>query len=164
MKTIELTQEQVAQVSDVDYEYLMQWKWRAEKGSRARTFYAVRSFKLSNGVEKRVYMHREVLIRKLGRKLSKDEEPDHVDGDGLSNQRENLRPATRSQNKRNARKQRGSSCVYKGVSKRGKRWRAQMLFQGRYIYLGSFTDPVDAAKAYDSAARKYYGEFAKTNF
>jgi hypothetical protein len=44
------------------------------------------------------------------------------------------------------------------------KWRAQIMLNGRLIHLGYFTDPVEAAKAYDEAARKYHGEFASLNF
>jgi hypothetical protein len=45
-----------------------------------------------------------------------------------------------------------------------KRWRARIRVNGRRIYLGSFENELDAAKAYDSAAKKHHGQFAAVNF
>ena len=43
-------------------------------------------------------------------------------------------------------------------------WYSMITFNGSKIYLGSFSDPKNAALAYDAAAQKYYGEFSKLNF
>jgi len=91
---------------------------------------------------------------------------DHIDHDGLNNQRSNLRRATRSQNNHNQRPRYGGTSQYKGVSlykQRGK-WFALLRIDGRLIYLGLFDDEVEAALAYDRHARIEFGEFAYLNF
>jgi len=158
MKTIPLTQGKAALVDDEDYEWLSQHKWCAVKCPTG--WYAMR------GVHKDskctgVRMHREILKPPAGM------ETDHVDGDGLNNQRYNLRAATHAQNGRNRRKQkRKATSQFKGVSRSWHEagWTAQIVVKNQYIYLGYFGSEIEAAKEYDVAARKYFGEFANTNF
>jgi len=92
--------------------------------------------------------------------------PDHVNGNGLDNRRENLRPATNAQNSRNRASHRGSSSRYKGVSfDRGRgKWLAQLWVDGKPKYKAAFALEEDAARAYDAAAREHHGAFARVNF
>lgn len=62
--------------------------------------------------------------------------------------------------------QKPSRSRYKGVdwAKDMKRWRVRILVNGKRIYLGSFDDEIEAAKAYDIAAKEYHGEYASLNF
>jgi hypothetical protein len=92
---------------------------------------------------------------------------DHVNGNGLDNRRENLRPATNSQNMANRRPNINSSSPYKGVTwapncGSGK-WRANIKIDGASHTLGFFEDVREAAEAYDAAARVAFGEFARLN-
>ena len=90
---------------------------------------------------------------------------DHRDRDGLNNRRSNLRFATFSQNSQNKPRPRIGSGLFKGVSPHGRgRWRARIVVNGKRLSLGAFGCPESAAKAYDIAAKKYYGEFAVLNF
>jgi hypothetical protein len=91
-------------------------------------------------------------------------EIDHADGNGLNNRIKNLRSACSSKNKQNRATKLGQT-PYKGVSldKRRGVYNAKITLNRKTIYLGSFGNPVPAAKAYDSAAIHYFGEFAKTN-
>jgi len=107
-----------------------------------------------------IHMHREV-ARRMGLDLSN--EIDHINGDKLDNRRENLRSATRSQNKMNSGKPKNNTSGYKGVCwyKRGNKWRAQIGINGKLKHLGYFEDKEEAAKAYKKAAEKYHGEFVR---
>lgn len=156
MKQIQLTQGKVALVDDVDYERLNQHRWCAKKSGA--TWYAVRMVG-KDGKQMTLYMHREILG------LTANIETDHKDGDGLNNQRHNLRLATTAQNQRNQKKQKGTS-QYKGVYwYQGKtKWCAQIWIAKKRVSLGIFLSEIDAAKAYDNAAIKHFGEFARTNF
>lgn len=109
----------------------------------------------------RVYMHRHLVDASAGQVV------DHRDGDRFNNRRANLRLATNAENSRNRhRKPDSASSSFKGVSfaKREGKFEAYIAYDGRKINLGLFADEIDAAHAYDSAARELFGEFAHTNF
>lgn len=107
-------------------------------------------------------MHRLILARELGRELLPKEFVDHINGDGLDNRRINLRIATHQQNIRNQRLSKANTSGYKGVSKRNKRWGSCISVDGKTIHLGRFDTPEEAHEAYCQAARKYFGEFARS--
>ena len=90
---------------------------------------------------------------------------DHANRDRLDNRRANLRAATRTQNNWNVGMSRNNRSGYKGVSYDGSReaWKAYIGLERRYIHLGRYLDPRDAALAYDRAARELYREFSCTN-
>lgn len=94
------------------------------------------------------------------------DEIDHVNGNRADNSITNLRPATRKQNGRNSRKRMGLSSPYKGVSWRSDlgKWQVFIKVDGKNIYLGSFSDGVEAAKEYDRAAIRYFHEYKNLNF
>jgi hypothetical protein len=155
MKTIPLTQGKVALVDDEDYEWLSRWKWYAILNGH--TWYAARK-DCSGDRPRAVSMHRQIMGEPEGK-------VDHIDGDGLNNQRGNLRLATDPQNLWNSRKRRGSS-KFKGVywTKRNKRWRAAITHLGVKKHLGYFDSEEAAARAYDRAAKEFFGPFARLNF
>lgn len=152
-RRIRLTQGRFAIVDPEDYEALSRHKWCAAKDGN--TYYAVRS-----QAYKQIRMHREIL--KVGGGLVCD----HINHDGLDNRKANVRICTRQQNSRNRRAQEGTTSRYKGVdwNKRLQKWRARIYLNGRARFLGYFSSEIEAAKAYDRAARKYHGEFASLNF
>jgi len=90
---------------------------------------------------------------------------DHINGNGLDNRRANLRFATPAQNVWNSRRKKSASG-YKGVysAKGEKKFGAAIRCNKKRIHLGCFDSAIDAAKAYDTAAKKYHGQFAQTNF
>ncbi len=156
MKEIELTQGKVAMVDDADFEWLNQWKWHARK--TGNTWYACRNVKLGVNKWTCAYMHRVI--------FPGHQRIDHKNLDGLDCQRNNLRVSSVQQNGANRPKQVNNTSGFKGVSwaKDVSKWKPKIQFAGKTINLGSFDTLEDAAKAYDVAARKYFGEFARTNY
>jgi len=157
MKEIPLTQGKIMQCDDEDFEWFDQFNWRAH--SDGKNWYARSTFKLSNGKRLSRTAHKFLMIG-AGR-------VDHIDGNGLNNQKTNLRPATTSQNSMNMKKGRGkNSSSFKGVSWNSKHefWYAAIAVDGKDIYLGIYESEEDAAHVYDYAARIYFGEFARLNF
>lgn len=157
MKQIPLTQGHYAIVDDEDFEELNRHKWYAQKG-KAGKMYAARNTK----IEKRrtlILMHRQILRAKLGQQV------DHINHDGRDNRKSNIRICTNTENNQNRKPQKGFSSVYKGVycyKERGN-WRSRIRVEGKIVDLGSFKHEIDAANAYDEAAREYFGEFACLN-
>lgn len=166
-RKIKLTKGKYAKVSPEDFAEINKHKWQVINNI-SDTFYAIRSVRI-NGRKKRLFMHREIMqpppfdITQGGEKIVVD----HKDGDGLNNTRENLRIVTAAENTYNRKKyKKRCSSKYKGVSreKDSKRWRAIINYRGIPIRLGFFDSEIEAAKAYDEAARELYREYAKLNF
>ena len=157
---IPLTQGKYAIVDPDDYRWLSKYKWHAIK--QGRNFYAARHIKDKNGKQRQIFMHRQIC------RIPDHLLVDHINRNGLNNSKANLRPATYSQNNQNRSKcmSRKFSSRYKGVTwNRGHRlWQADIRFNGRRIFLGSFESEIRAAKAYDRAAKRHHGEFAVLNF
>lgn len=149
MKQIQLTNGKMALVDDEDYENINKHEWYAIKGRY--TYYAVRT-------SKHIRMHSTI--------LGINEEIDHKDGNGLNNQKDNLRRSSQQQNMCNRKKFINSTSKYKGVywNKNLKKWQVQIRVMKKAIYLGLFENEIEAAKSYDNAAIIHFGEFAKLNF
>lgn len=163
MKLIPLTRGKFAQVDDEDYEYLMQFKWYVN--NQKGYWYVLRS--ISRGS---ISMHRFIM------NPPKDMVVDHIDHDTLNNQRSNLRICTRAQNNMNSNAQKDrKSSKYKGVSiKRAKvkrsygywektYWVAFISINNKIKTIGLYPTERDAALAYNEAAKKHQGEFARLN-
>jgi len=92
---------------------------------------------------------------------------DHINHNGLDNRKANLRLATPADNARNARYPKiNTSSKYRGVwyNRQTQKWRATIRVNRKRKQIGYFHNEVEAAKAYDRAARKFYREFAVLNF
>lgn len=152
---IPLTQGKAALVDDEDYELVSQYKWCAVKDGN--TYYA-QSWLYVDGKKTTIRMHRIVVGAIKGQQV------DHKNGNGLDNCKENLRLCTTTQNSMNQRSNGGTS-IYKGVNwkKTENCWEAGIRVGGKRKFLGHFKEEIEAAKAYDSAALEYFGEFASIN-
>lgn len=159
MKEIVLSNGMKTLVDDDDYEILSQHRWHAHvhKNKRGTIVYA-ESRRMVKRVVVRQSMHRLIVGAVSGELV------DHRDGDGLNNQRANLRKCTRAENGRNAAKTGGrlGTSKFKGVDLHvgTGRWRARV----GSLYIGLFESEEDAARAYDSAAKELFGDFARANF
>lgn len=152
MREILLENGGVTRVDDEDYGFLTQFGWHRHK-TRWNNY--VRRHRPTP-----IYIHRLLLSSPEGVLV------DHRDGDGLNNQRSNLRLATPLQNSQNYRRSReGCTSQYKGVcwAKTTSNWKAQIKVNGKSLTLGYFDSELEAALAYNEAALKYHGEFACPN-
>ena len=160
MKLIELSKGYSVKVDDWRFEELSKYSWciticngkiyarRRRQGSLKDGYFNIR-------------MHRQIM-GVIDPKI----EVDHIDGDTLNCQEENLRLSTRSQNCRNRGVDKRSTSGFKGVSKviGCDKWRAYIVLNYKQKSLGRFRSPHEAAKAYDKAAKELHGEFARLNF
>lgn len=155
-RAIPLTGGKYTLVDESDYDFINQWHWRVEGG------YAIRS-RNSNEASlkkpKRILMHRVILNTPDGMAT------DHINGNPLDNRRCNLRICTKSENNKNRKPNYKSTSKYKGVTRshESKKWRVQLGMNGKNLHIGLFESEDDAARAYNLAAIKHYGEFASIN-
>lgn len=148
MKEIRLTQGKVAIVDDEDFMDMGHFKWQLLKGRN--TYYAFRRTPMVNGIRHTIYMHHEIIGKPLEGFVN-----DHKDGDGLNNQRNNLRHVTVRQNGQNMKHGKRYS-QYPGVSwhTRDKKWVAMIRFGEPQKWLGTFDTEIEAFEAYRQAANK----------
>jgi len=155
MAQIKLTNaDAVALVDDSDLEFLSTWKWRLSPVGAV--------YRASNHAPRSLLMHRVLLgVVNAGRTVFVD----HADGNRLNNQRSNLRICTNSLNQGNRRVIQGRCSQLKGVTwhRKCQKWQAQIKVHGRSRYLGLFNSEEDAARAYLTAARDCFGQFAYSN-
>lgn len=145
-------------VDDEDYESLLGYTWRLNaQGYVVRREYT----RLAKGKRhaKDVRMHRQIMGEPKGKEV------DHISGIGVDNRKQNLRIATHKQNLANRPKQVNNTSGFKGVSwsRQNKKWWANICVGGRTISLGHYDDIKKAARAYNTAAIIYQGEFARLN-
>lgn len=161
MKQIPLSQQgknkgkYFALVDDEDYDFLIQWRWCSMKDRN--TFYVHRS---DYNLKKTFFMHRIIMKINNPQILI-----DHKDCNGLNNQKNNLRICNHSQNAANSPKSNKNSSIYKGVyKKKNGRYVSYLKKNQKVIFFRTFDSEIEAAKAYDIMAMKYFGEFANLNF
>jgi len=142
-----------------DYYRLNNFQWYAN--GEDNLIYALRTVISPHKKTKTVRMHREIMNAPDGVLV------DHRNRNPLDNRRANLRLATHSQNMQNRGKKRcKTSSRFVGVcfDKESELWRASIRYQKKRIFLGRFDSEIEAARAYDAAAKKYFDEFARLNF
>jgi hypothetical protein len=146
----------VAFVDDEDYELVSPYRWYL-KQTRGN-IYAQANIRRSDGTGYTTIKMHCLIMGRSG--------IDHHNGNGLDNQRSNLRSATPGQNNANSRPRLNCTSPYKGVywnADRGK-WQAQISVGGHNTNLGRFATEEKAARAYDAAALAAWGEYARLNF
>ena len=114
-----------------------------------------------------LYVHRIVMERILRRPMRRGECVDHINGNPTDNRRSNIRLANKKFNAANSMKQRNTTSKFKGVYEQRRKpgtFTAQVTHMGTKIHLGVFVSEKQAALAYDEAARKCHGDFARVNF
>lgn len=154
MREIVLSKGKVAFVDNDDYERLSEFKWCYNN-------YAIRTVHKGK-TAKRIIMHRSI--------LGLDNAPeftyvDHINGNKLDNRKVNLRIANHTTNGQNRKNSVKNTTGFKGVhfvARLGKFY-ATLRIDRKKTYLGAFLCPRRAAIAYNRAAIKYYGEFARLN-
>ena len=162
--SIPLTRGYCATIDAEDAVMVCSHKWSVcistRKDGTIRSAYAVRKITDTKGMQKRILLHRVLLD------APNDMQVDHIDGNGLNNRRENIRLCTGQENSRNQRT-RICSSRYKGVSWHKKRrvWQSYIRngTDGRQVHLVYFKSEIEAATAYDNAAKLSYGQFANLN-
>lgn len=142
----------VAVIDEADFAKVMRYTWCYQMPG-----YAVTNMKCFDGSKLRLYLHRLILDAPHGMTV------DHINGDGLDNRRSNLRLCTHGQNLRNQKANRGRR--FKGAYRIGERgYFAKIAYEGKSQYLGVFPSELEAAQAYDNAAKLHHGEYARLNF
>lgn len=150
----------VALIDDADYDLVTRYRWhlveRMRPSGAMHGPYAQANMQRTDGGWTTKLMHTYI---------TGWSHTDHTDGNGLNNQRSNLRPGPPSLNGANQRPRRHGTSKYKGVSwfTRVGKWVAEVRVNGQLRYLGAYTVEADAARAYNVAALEVFGEYARLN-
>jgi hypothetical protein len=152
---IPLTQGKFALIDRDDYEDIGRFAWHAYQNRN--TFYARRGWVVGGNLVM-IRMHNQIMGVK-----DAESPVDHASRNGLDNRRRNLRISTRGRNKHNSCP--SSSTGFKGVYvTRYGTFMSQARVNGESHYFGTFDTAEQAALAYDSGVREFYGEAASLNF
>jgi hypothetical protein len=141
------------------YYWLNSYHWFID--GNGKKIYVVRTILLANGKKKFMRMHREIMNSPVGLYV------DHRNGNTFDNRKANLRLATHAQNSYNRGKTKSkTSSRFIGVhlDKKTNQWKVQINYLKKAVFLGRFDSEIEAARAYDHAAREYHKEFARLNF
>lgn len=144
MKLLPLIPDGFCKIDDDLFDWASKYRWH-----RSPDGYVVRK---THGGD--VSLHR--LIAMAGH----DEQVHHDNEDRLDNQRGNLKVMTlREHNRLHRSRWKGCGEIpYRGVTRAGKSYVAQIRVNGKGIYLGSFATQEEAASAWNDAAREHWGE------
>ena len=158
-----VTVERVRELLDYDPE-TGEFRWRQSLGSRkAGDIAGYRKPGEYSRIQidgKMLLLHRVAWLYVHG--VWPKDQIDHINLEKSDNRLVNLREATRALNSANTRKPSTNSSGHKGVRLKRGRWNAQIKVSGKFLFLGSFADPIAAQQAYKSAAEKYFGDFLRT--
>ena len=159
--TVPLTQGKIALIDVEDAPNVLPFKWHAVRPSfrYPDVYYASRWTTDKESTKRiRLYLHRVLMDCPPGIEV------DHIDGNTLDCRRHNMRHATKLQNNCNRSSHADARSKYKGVSFINGVYRVVIAFSGAQRVVGEFNDEIEAALAYDDAAREVHGEFARLNF
>lgn len=153
MKAIDCFGGDVALVDDEDFVKLAQYKWVKNPSG-----HVVRYVKSGSKLTA-ILMHREILG------APDDKEIDHINGKAYDNRRANLRLCTHAENMKNRKRHKNNTSGYKGVwlRKATGKWEAAIRNDGKKVHIGTFANKLEAASAYNRAAIRLHGEFARIN-
>lgn len=156
---VPLTKGKIAFIDAVDFPRVSEWSWCAYEPHDS-IWYSRANTANSDGGRWYVSMHQFIMQQPPGYEV------DHVNSDGLDNRRCNLRVCIHKENMRNMVRRCLGSSRYKGVSwyARYGCWRAYIVVDAKQSHLGYFSDELQAAQAYDRAAKELFGDFARPNF
>jgi hypothetical protein len=157
MKIIKLTQGKETRVDDWVYDAVGHLKWYA-KQNPSGNWYAARSVYVAYRTQVTVRLHHCVIGYPLN-----GFDVDHKDGDGLNNQKDNLRIVTRPQNQMNRENNKNNILGVKGIHwvERLKKFRAQIVIEGKKKHLGVFKTLDEAITTYKKAEDTYFGAFKR---
>lgn len=142
-------------VSNRDLPIIRANGWGKRK-HRNGNYYIISTNKIQG---KKQYLHRMVLGV-----FDTNIHIDHKNMNPLDNRRSNLRICTPAQNAINRPKQKNNTTGFKGVYLRSNgKFRAAIRVDQKLLCIGTFTDKMEAARAYNKAAKKYFGKFARLN-
>lgn len=148
---VPLSQGLSALIDPADADRVLAHRWHAVIQS-PHLRYAARC--IADGkIRRRLYLHRFLLDAGPGRDLVVD----HINHNGLDNQRANLRLVTQSENIKNSRFRRPPGA-HVGVHRSGDNWLAKIVFERRYVNLGTFKTYAEACAAYEGAYIAFFGK------
>ncbi len=164
MVKIPLKHGKVLLIDEIDIPLINHYKWyaRNEKREGRDCWNVAANVTFPNGKRTSVRLHHLILHP------APTQEVDHKDHNVFNNTRENLRLCSRGQNNWNQRRRIDNQSGFKGLTRRVRSgritWEVYIQINKKRQFFGTYLDPVEAAKAYDTAARQLFGEFACLNF
>jgi hypothetical protein len=151
--------DQIVIIDKDDWNIIEGYTWYPHKTNHSNLIYIVCTER-KNKTKRNIRINRLIMGANTYNKIV-----DHKNGNTLDNRKSNLRICTNAENTRNGSIGKHNTSGYKGVSwfYLNNKWRSTIVVNYKQISLGLFSKKEDAAKAYNKAAKKYHGEFAKLN-